>query len=174
MAEVAVAVTARRQAGCLARLKGNPEPMTDTTENKTIDIRTVYSLLAWQENGGLLGHPELDTFLELLSEARHDDEARTYASGTTRRLDSGRRSYDAPGGGNFVLIVATHSAITELPKTTTVRTSEGELIFEGDITMACFGPSWFVSDGKLTLDQVLLLSEAIKHQEELFDEPESE
>jgi hypothetical protein len=159
--------------------------MTDTTE-KTIDIRTVYSLLAWQENGGLLGHPDLDTFLELLSEARHDDEATTYLSGTTRSLDSGRYSTGDVGCGRFVLIVATQPAWVEPPKTTTVRTRNGDLTFDGDIRMACFAPSWFVPDGKmkkistttsraaLTLDQVLLLSGAVKDEEDFYDDIESQ
>jgi hypothetical protein len=136
--------------------------MTDTTEN-SIDLPTVYALLNWQENGGLLGHPDLDIFLELLSEARHDD------GGTTRSLDSGSHDDGGLGSGRFVLIVETHPASSGLPQKTTVRTSKGDLSFDGAITMACFGPSWFVSNGKLTLEQVLQLSAAVKHEEELLD-----
>jgi hypothetical protein len=133
--------------------------MTDTTETKMIDIRTVYSLLAWQENGGVLGHPDLDTFLELLSDARHDD------FGTARSLDSAP-TYGGLGSGRFIFYLDIGPDGDGLPQKTTIRTSKGDLSFDGAITMACFGPNWFVSDGKLTLDQVLLLSEAVKDEED--------
>ena len=137
--------------------------MTDTTEN-SIDLRTVEALLNWQENGGLLEQTELDTFLELLSEARHNDDeaAPPVASGTARFIDIGFL-----GRGCFDLVVMMHPAFLELPQTTTVRTSEGELTFDGDITVSFWWTEWIDSVSEnMTLDRVRQLSARAKHEEE--------
>jgi hypothetical protein len=128
--------------------------MTDTTEN-SIDLRTLETLLTWQENRGVLGPPELDTFLQLLSEARHG-EGRTY-----RFLDCGP-SYGTSGEFYFYL---DRDARTETgwPEETTVRTSEGNLNVEGAIWMQCYGPDWFIPGGRnMKLDDVRRLSEFFK------------
>jgi hypothetical protein len=122
--------------------------MTDTTENKTIDAAIVAQLLEWQETGGVLEQTAFDTFLELLSEARHSggassrhessfglDEAGDFAAGLTDFVAG-------LTGGRFVFYLETNPDINGLPRKTTVRTRKGDLSFDGQVQMLLNPPGW--------------------------------
>ena len=115
--------------------------MTDTTENKTIAAAIVAQLLEWQETGGVLEQTAFDTFLELLSEARHN-------GGVTNRLETGfgldRAGVLAAGltGGVFIFYLDRNPAGDGLPQKTSVRTSKGDLSFDGQVQMLMPPPLW--------------------------------
>ena len=136
--------------------------MTDNTEEKTIDAATVAQLLAWQVNGEVLGLTAFDTFLELLGEARNT------ARGTTRLetdfgLDEAGTLVAGLTNGRFGFYLETNPDINGLPRKTTVRTSKGELSFDGEVQMTLCPPLWSSGDDDdMTPEQMRLVSEMFK------------
>jgi hypothetical protein len=122
-------------------------PRTDTTE-KTIDAAIVAQLLEWQETGGVLEQTAFDTFLELLSEARHNgggtsraessfglDEAGDFVAGLTDFVAG-------LTGGLFVFHLDRNPDINGLPRKTTVRTRKSNQTFDGQVQVLLNPPFW--------------------------------
>jgi hypothetical protein len=129
--------------------------MTDTTE-KTIDAAIVAQLLEWQETGGVLEQNAFDTFLELLSEARHN-------GGGTNRAEYSFGLVAGLTDSVFVFYLDRNPAGDGLPQKTTVRTRKGDLSFDGDIKMLLSPPLWRPGpDDDMTLEHHRRFSEMVK------------